>query len=69
MCNADYAAGGCDVLPVCLRWAFLVGDWIPVTLPARLSQLVEKCRVVSVGGPTETTLWNIWYVVENVDPA
>ncbi|HEY9810222.1 MAG TPA: amino acid adenylation domain-containing protein [Halomicronema sp.] len=65
----DYAAGRDDVLPVCLRWAFLGGDWIPVTLPARLTQLVEKCRVVSVGGPTETTLWNIWYVVENVDPS
>ena len=65
----DYAAGRDDVLPVCLRWAFLGGDWIPVKLPERLGQLVEKCRVVSVGGPTETTLWNIWYVVENVDPA
>ncbi|MCT7952156.1 amino acid adenylation domain-containing protein [Ancylothrix sp. C2] len=65
----DYAAGRNDVLPVCLRWAFLGGDWIPVTLPERLGQLVDKCRVVSVGGPTETTLWNIWYVVENVDPS
>ncbi|AFZ09439.1 amino acid adenylation domain protein [Oscillatoria nigro-viridis PCC 7112] len=65
----DYAAGRSEVLPECLRWAFLGGDWIPVTLPQRLSAIVKKCRVVSVGGPTETTLWNIWYPVETVDPS
>ncbi len=65
----DYAAGRSEVLPDCLRWAFLGGDWIPVTLPERLNAIVKKCRVVSVGGPTETTLWNIWYPVETVDPS
>ena len=65
----DYAAGRSEVLPECLRWAFLGGDWIPITLPQRLRAIVKKCRVVSVGGPTETTLWNIWYPVETVDPS
>jgi amino acid adenylation domain-containing protein len=65
----DYAAGHSEVLPDCLRWAFLGGDWIPITLPERLSAIVKECRVVSVGGPTETTLWNIWYPVEAVDPS
>jgi amino acid adenylation domain-containing protein len=65
----DYAAGRSEVLPECLRWAFLGGDWIPVTLPQRLRAIVKECRVVSVGGPTETTLWNIWYPVETVDPS
>ncbi|MEG4958745.1 MULTISPECIES: amino acid adenylation domain-containing protein [unclassified Microcoleus] len=65
----DYAAGRSEVLPECLRWAFLGGDWIPVTLPERLRAIVKGCRVVSVGGPTETTLWNIWYPVETVDPS
>jgi len=65
----DYAAGRSEVLPECLRWAFLGGDWIPITLPERLSAIVKGCRVVSVGGPTETTLWNIWYPVETVDPS
>jgi amino acid adenylation domain-containing protein/thioester reductase-like protein len=55
--------------PRSLRLAFLGGDWIPVTLPDRLRALVEGVQVVSVGGPTETTLWNIWYVIETVDPA
>ncbi|MEG4277135.1 amino acid adenylation domain-containing protein [Microcoleus sp. MON1_C1] len=63
----DYAAGRSEVLPECLRWAFLGGDWIPITLPERLRAIVKECRVVSVGGPTETTLWNIWYPVETVD--
>jgi len=63
----DYAAGRSEVLPECLRWAFLGGDWIPVTLPERLRAIVKGCKVVSVGGPTETTLWNIWYPVETVD--
>jgi amino acid adenylation domain-containing protein len=65
----DYAAGRSEVLPECLRWAFLGGDWIPITLPERLRAIVKGCRVVSVGGPTETTLWNIWYPVETVDPS
>ncbi|MEG4815829.1 amino acid adenylation domain-containing protein [Microcoleus sp. K5-D4] len=65
----DYAAGRSEVLPECWRWAFLGGDWIPVTLPQRLRAIVKGCRVVSVGGPTETTLWNIWYSVETVDPS
>ncbi|MEG4404815.1 amino acid adenylation domain-containing protein [Microcoleus sp. MON2_D5] len=63
----DYAGGRSEVLPECLRWAFLGGDWIPITLPQRLRAIVKECRVVSVGGPTETTLWNIWYPVETVD--
>ena len=64
----EHAAGREDVLPQSLRLAFLGGDWIPVTLPKRLQALVPGAQVVSVGGPTETTLWNIWYPVEAVDP-
>lgn len=65
----EYAGDRSEVLPSCLRWAFLGGDWISVTLPSRLNKLVEGVKVVSVGGPTETTLWNIWYPVEAVNPA
>lgn len=49
-----------------LRHAFLGGDWIPVDLPDRLIKKAPDCQLVSVGGPTETTLWNIFYpVTEN----
>lgn len=52
-----------------LRWAFLGGDWISVSLPDRLRAIAPEAQVVSVGGPTETTLWNIWYRVTHVDPS
>ncbi|MGW6531284.1 amino acid adenylation domain-containing protein [Streptomyces venezuelae] len=49
-----------------LRLAFLGGDWLNV---ATVRRLVEESdvRVVSVGGPTETTLWNIWHPVDRPD--
>jgi acyl-coenzyme A synthetase/AMP-(fatty) acid ligase len=52
-----------------LRLAFLGGDWIPLHVPAALTELAEHIQVVSVGGPTETTLWNIWYPIGAVDPS
>jgi amino acid adenylation domain-containing protein len=51
-----------------LRLAFLGGDWIHLSIPHRLKKYAPGVRVVSVGGPTETTLWNIWYPVKEVDP-
>ena len=65
----EYATGRTDALPNSLRLAFIGGDWIPLSIPDRLSAQVDEARVVSVGGPTETTLWNIWFPVEAVDPA
>ncbi|NEQ99446.1 MAG: amino acid adenylation domain-containing protein, partial [Cyanothece sp. SIO2G6] len=64
----EYAGDRADMLPSSLRWVFLGGDWISVTLPSRLHRLVANAQVVSVGGPTETTLWNIWHPVESVAP-
>jgi len=57
-----------EILLPSWRWAFLGGDWISLTLPNRLNNLVNGVKVVSVGGPTETTLWNIWYPVVAVNP-
>jgi amino acid adenylation domain-containing protein len=62
----EYADTHPDSLPASLRWAFLGGDWIPITLPDRLQSQLENAHVISTGGPTETTLWNIWYPVESV---
>ncbi|MGB9234321.1 MAG: non-ribosomal peptide synthetase [Terriglobales bacterium] len=55
-------------VPNRLRLAFLGGDWIPLTAPARIREHFGDVRVVSVGGPTETTVWNIWYAVDEVRP-
>jgi amino acid adenylation domain-containing protein len=64
----DYAASRSDVQLPDLRLTFLGGDWLPVTLPNRLKDLATNVRLVSIGGPTETTVWNIWYPVEAVNP-
>jgi acyl-coenzyme A synthetase/AMP-(fatty) acid ligase/acyl carrier protein len=50
-------------LPGHLRVAFLGGDWIPLTAPARIRRHFGDVQAVSVGGPTETTVWNIWYAI------
>ncbi|HEU4323143.1 MAG TPA: amino acid adenylation domain-containing protein [Roseiflexaceae bacterium] len=63
-----YVGGRAGVIPASLRLVFLGGDWIAVSLPERLQALGVGAQVVSVGGPTETTLWNIWYPVEAVEP-
>lgn len=52
-----------------LRLAILGGDWLPVSLPDRLRDLVPKIQLLSIGGPTETTIWNIGYEVGDVDPS
>lgn len=52
-----------------LRLVLLAGDWIPVTLPRRLWTLAPEARFISLGGPTETTVWDICYPVESVDSA
>lgn len=56
-----------DLLPRFLRCAILAGDWIPVTLPDRLRALVQGVQIIASGGPTETTIWDIWYPVGEVD--
>jgi pyochelin synthetase len=61
-----YAAAQKVVLKDRLRLAFLGGDWIAVSAPGRIRAHFGDVQVVSVGGPTETTLWNIWYPVRRV---
>ncbi|MFY2561183.1 amino acid adenylation domain-containing protein [Corallococcus terminator] len=63
------ASGRPEPLAPSLRLAFMGGDWIPLDLPDRLRALVPTVQPVSVGGPTETSLWNIWFPIGKVDPA
>jgi amino acid adenylation domain-containing protein/thioester reductase-like protein len=53
-------------IPESLRLVFLGGDWIPLDLPGRIRDRAAAAEVVSVGGPTETTLWNIRYRIADV---
>ncbi len=51
-----------------LRLAMLSGDWIPVSLPARLRALVPGVEVMSLGGATEASIWSITFPIGEVDP-
>jgi pyochelin synthetase len=51
-----------------LRLAILGGDWLPLTLPERIRAVAPDIELLSIGGPTETTIWNIGYQIGAVDP-
>ncbi|ARS66228.1 non-ribosomal peptide synthetase [Sinorhizobium meliloti] len=53
------------MLPQSLRCVMMSGDRIPATLPARIAALQADIRIVSLGGPTETTVWNILYPIDD----
>ncbi len=46
-----------------LRLVMMSGDRIPPELPATLRGAFPELAVVSLGGPTETTIWNIFHPV------
>lgn len=60
--QGEAAADGSDAL-ASLRLVLMSGDRIPPALPAALRKLRPGLRVVSLGGPTETTIWNILHPV------
>jgi pyochelin synthetase len=64
----DYTENHSVALPSSLRLAIMGGDWLPVSLPNRLKTLVPEVQILSIGGPTETTIWNIGYLIKKVDP-
>ena len=51
-----------------LRLVMLSGDWIPVALPERIRGQIPACRLYSLGGATEASIWSIVYPIEQVDP-
>ena len=46
-----------------LRLIMLSGDRIPAALPPALARLKDDLALVSLGGPTETTIWNILHPI------
>jgi len=52
-----------------LRLVMLSGDWVPVKLPDRVRALAPQARVVSLGGPTETSIWSVGYEIGRVSPS
>ncbi|HSR23246.1 MAG TPA: non-ribosomal peptide synthetase, partial [Candidatus Eisenbacteria bacterium] len=56
------AADGAAALAA-LRLVMMSGDRVPPTLPAALRELKAGLEIVTLGGPTETTIWNILHPV------
>ncbi|MEU9716513.1 amino acid adenylation domain-containing protein [Streptomyces sp. NPDC047976] len=50
-------------VPPGLRLVMMSGDRLPPALPAQLREMIPGLEVVSLGGPTETTVWNILHPV------
>jgi amino acid adenylation domain-containing protein len=52
-------------LPSSLRLIFLSGDWIPLSLPARIRAISDcaNLRIISMGGATEAAIWSNMYEI------
>lgn len=51
-----------------LRLAMLSGDWIPVTLPDKIHELLPSLRLISLGGATEAAIWSIFHPITDTLP-
>jgi pyochelin synthetase len=60
---AEQAAAGDRSQLHALRLVMMSGDRIPPALPAALARLKSDLTLMSLGGPTETTIWNISYPI------
>ena len=69
MLVTELESQGLDGTGVPLRTVILGGDWVPVPLPGRIAARFPRAYLLSIGGPTETTVWNIWYPMGQVDPS
>lgn len=49
-----------------LRLVMLSGDWIPKNLVQDAYKYFENCRMVSLGGATEASIWSIYYDIKEV---
>ena len=56
-------------LPESLRVVLMSGDWLPLDIADRIRGHLPTCRVTSLGGATEGSIWSIAYDIETVDPA
>lgn len=50
-----------------LRIIDLGGDWIRPSFAEKALDMFPNARIFSVGGPTETTIWSIYHLIERCD--
>jgi amino acid adenylation domain-containing protein len=66
----EYAAGRRLPIADSLRLVLMSGDWIPVTLPARIRERANPdIALIGLGGATEASIWSNFYPIGEVDPA
>src|SRR5699024_7796185 len=41
-----------------LRLILMSGDWIPVSLPGRIRNILGDVKIVALGGATEASIWS-----------
>lgn len=58
-----------DELLLDLRVILLSGDWIPISLPAKIRKHCPNAKIYSLGGATEAAIWSIWFPIGAVDEA
>lgn len=59
--------GALDLLQQ-LNHIFLSGDWLPVPLCQKVRTLAPETRLVSMGGPTEASIWQVDFPVSEIAP-
>jgi amino acid adenylation domain-containing protein len=62
----DYVELDTQGIPPSLRLIMMSGDWIPVSLPARIRSQVSRTQIISLGGATEASIWSISYPIGEV---
>lgn len=50
-----------------MRRVLLSGDYVPVTMPAKLRAAFPNARLTVLGGATEAAIWSCFYHVQEVD--
>lgn len=49
-----------------LNHIFLSGDWLPIPLCQRVRSLAPETRLISMGGPTEASIWQVDFPVSEI---
>lgn len=52
------------ILP--LRLVMLSGDWISKNIVAKAMKMFPDCRMVSLGGATEASIWSVFYNIDSI---
>lgn len=50
-----------------MKVIFLGGDWIKPSMVKKVREIFPNSKIISVGGPSETTLWNIYHEIKKED--